>query len=295
MLAKAAAFGKQSKLRKKSNGFQMLCMMCALRCEADPFIQKWKLKKVDEESIFPIYKGEDTLLIISGIGKIQAASAVSFLKGRFQIPYFAAWLNVGIGGQKKGNIGSGILAHLIWDSTTQKKYFPSVVFAPPFPLATVYSVDSVEIHYHQDGVYEMEAAGFYGACSRFALFELIHCCKIISDNEEHSVKNLDEKKVRELIEQQYNAIENLVFTLKDISNKLFSRCSFAEELPFFLSRWRFTQTQKFQLENFLQRYKACYPNSKLDISLFKECKNAKDLFNCMGKVIDKADFGVKSV
>ena len=55
----------------------MIYYCMAFYPEARPFIRKLKLKKCAAESHFQIFENEDVRLILTGIGEVQAAAAVS--------------------------------------------------------------------------------------------------------------------------------------------------------------------------------------------------------------------------
>ena len=76
------------------------CWVIALRAEAIPIIEAFKMKILDNQSLFPIYANETTghALIISGVGSIKSAAAATFLKNYLQIKNYTAWINLGIAG-----------------------------------------------------------------------------------------------------------------------------------------------------------------------------------------------------
>ena len=60
----------------------MTGLIMATRIEADPFIQGLKLEKM-ENSFFHVYSNDDVTLIISGIGKTNAAMATTYMISTF--------------------------------------------------------------------------------------------------------------------------------------------------------------------------------------------------------------------
>ena len=102
-IEKSDGKGKSSLLINKEKmlggGFEFsICWVIALPSEARPIISAFKLTKTDDEAVFPIYKNEvaGQLLIISGIGQMNAAAATSYICGRFNVPAWVAWINIGI-------------------------------------------------------------------------------------------------------------------------------------------------------------------------------------------------------
>ena len=58
-----------------------VCIEVALKAEATPLIEAFKLKPLSGNPLFPIYENDEIKLIISGVGKIKAGAACSYLAG----------------------------------------------------------------------------------------------------------------------------------------------------------------------------------------------------------------------
>ena len=88
---------KQKKQAK--NQFSIRWVM-ALKQEAQPIIEYYKMKLLEGNNIFPIYKNYDQShwLIISGIGRDNSASATSYLYERSNSSKYTSWINLGIAG-----------------------------------------------------------------------------------------------------------------------------------------------------------------------------------------------------
>ena len=96
--------------KEKKNGRELdftVCWVIALLSEAKPIISALKLTRTDNEAAFPIYKNDvlGHLMIISGIGQNNAAGATSYICGRYDVPAWAAWINIGIAGYAEGPLG----------------------------------------------------------------------------------------------------------------------------------------------------------------------------------------------
>lgn len=234
----------------------MLLIVCALNCEAVPLITLFRLKPYPHPTPFPLYHQGGTFLIISGVGKILAAAATSYLYALTKAQSNQVWLNIGIAGHPSWEIGTGCLAHQVIDQGTKRRYYPSFVTKFPCPTAPLLTVERPEIDYAQETLYDMEAAGFYPIASRFSITELIHCYKIVSDNKHSSAKELNPTIVQQLIQTQCHEIQQLTTTLKELGQKLDSLECTEESLALFLCRWHFTTTQIFQLKRLLQRCQA---------------------------------------
>lgn len=231
----------------------MIGIVCALKCEAKPLIENFSLKGYQKPAPYPLYYNEDMYLIISGIGKISAASATAYL---FGLTSCTGWLNVGIGGHRNWPPGVGAFAHQILDRGNNRTYYPSFSWKIREKTTSVFTVDQVETFFEDEGIYEMEAAGFCSAAFRFSTAELIHCYKVVSDNLFVEAKP-DKRLAKELIERNMGDIEKVIRKMQEITSNLSD-----STIPF-LEKWHFTVTQKYQLTRFLQRWQACYPHKNV--------------------------------
>lgn len=256
----------------------MLFLVCALPCEAKPLIAHFKLKKNLQSTVFPIYSSDAISLVISGVGKIHAAAAASYLYLTQGAPE-VAWLNIGVSGHAHFAIGTGFLAHQIIDGGNLKSYYPAFVFEKHSPTAKVITVDQPEVLYATDALYDMEAAGFYATTSRFATVEMIHCYKIISDNRDQSPFRINAKFVEELVQAQLSTLEKIFSALQQISYELTHLQHLPPVYDQCLQNWHFTTTQKHQLQVLLKKMQACCPNSELSVldDQSLACSRAADL------------------
>ena len=78
----------------------MIHIFCALFCEAQPLIQHFKLTELKQFDLFRIYQSEDKeiSLTIAGVGKLNAASAVSYHYACINTNSSDIWLNIGVAG-----------------------------------------------------------------------------------------------------------------------------------------------------------------------------------------------------
>ena len=235
-------------------------LVVALRAEAQPIIEHLRLSPVDRGAPFRVFLSVDerVALAISGSGRVAAGSAVEHLAGYGDD---AGWLNVGIAGHGHRPLGSVVLAHRIRNRNGGRTWYPPLVFEPPCPTATVQTVDRACTDFPTDDVYDMEAAGFYGAAARYASHELVHCLKVISDNRDHSAARLTRKRVGELVGNNMTVIHRLVEALAALSSE--KRCRHVEPvgLEAILGATHFTVTQQRQLRRALRRWSVLCPGT----------------------------------
>ena len=154
----------------------MQLISTALEIEAKPLINFYKLKKTNYSS-FDIWENENKKLIITGVGKLRAAIAISYLFGLSK--NVTSFLNLGICGHKNLEIGTLVFPHKIKDSANGKNIiYPSILFenlpCDTFPLMTV---DSPCSEYENDYCYDMEAFGFFTAAVKFLPIDLVYSLK----------------------------------------------------------------------------------------------------------------------
>jgi adenosylhomocysteine nucleosidase len=226
----------------------------ALPCEAKPLVEHFKLKKDTAVQPFAVYSNQDICLTVTGLGKSAMAAGVAYTQALFASAEHPVLVNIGIAGHKNHAVGSLFLIDKITDADNKKSYYPPLVFSPPCATANVQTVSRPQLVYDQQYLCDMEASAFYETAVRFSTGELIHCLKVISDNESSPVENIQPKQVASLIAAQVATIEILLAELSRLAAlvavpepKLF------EEL---IQRYHFTASEQGQLKNRLSRWAA---------------------------------------
>ncbi len=263
----------------------MLTIVTALSCEARPLVDYFKLKATLSDSPFPIYQREKVTLIVSGVGKVNAALAVGYIQAKLNLES-GVWLNVGIAGHQTLAVGTPLLAHKVIDSGTGRAYYPTFLKSASVKTDTIYTVEHPEKSFGEKHVYEMEAAGFMQAALRFSSSELVHCYKIISDNLE-STAFLAAKEVQALLTEHCREIQQFADTLQIFREKIFEATTPSEE-PF-LSQWHFTNTQRHQLRRLLNRW-ASLESQPFSIESVSHLANTSDLLYHLEQEINALPF-----
>ena len=140
----------------------MINLVIALDCEAKPLIDRFDLKR-QQEHVYPLYTSDNIQLIVSGVGKLNAATATGYLAGLTKEP--AAWLNIGIAGHKKHGIGNSYLTHKIIDKHSDRCWYPAFTFKSSIATDTLCTFENAVTEYHDDLLHDMEASAFYQAAS----------------------------------------------------------------------------------------------------------------------------------
>ena len=197
----------------------MIRFVVALPAEARPLIDHYRLRRRQPAGPFPIYETGSIALIVSGAGKIAAASASGYLQALRHDEPHACWLNVGLAGHKTRAVGDAILAQRITDRATSRSWRPPLCFQPPCDLGDVLTVDAPEYTFAEPACYDMEASGFCQTAGRFSVAQLVHCLKVISDNATHAPGRVDARTAQQLITGQLGVIDRLVQELSLLSAK----------------------------------------------------------------------------
>jgi adenosylhomocysteine nucleosidase len=200
----------------------MLRFVVALQAEARPLVERFGMEAVDEGP-FPVYRGQDGWLIVSGQGKAAAAAATAYLHLLSGAAMARAWLNVGLGGHSRRPLGEGVIAHKISDGASGASWYPQLVIDAPRPTGPILTVERVDEEYSLPWVYESEAAGFFSTACRFSVAELVHCYKVISDNSDATLdRRTSSAAVEDLISGNLEGIAAFAAGLAGLARDLAS-------------------------------------------------------------------------
>ena len=233
----------------------MINFVLALQAEARPVIDHLKLKKLQTWQPFPIYASDNYRLVISGTGKCNSAAATAWLASlqiRPTSQQNTVWVNIGIAGHKERSLGDAMCCHKITDESTQRSWYP-VQIKSPLKSSNILTHDRICTNYSDDSLHDMEASGFYSSALRFTTAELAQCVKIVSDNSNNSIENIDKDTAQRLVNGNLQELIYFSEALKELS---------LEHLPIdtqslmqsITGKWKFTVTQQRQLERLLQRH-----------------------------------------
>src|SRR5581483_8377565 len=124
----------------------MLRFVVALQSEARPLVERLGMKPFGEGP-FPLYRGDEAWLIVSGHGKAASAAATAYLHLTAGGELGRVWLNVGLGGHGQRTLGEGVVAHKISDAASGAAWYPQLVIDSPSPTVPVLTVERVEEEY----------------------------------------------------------------------------------------------------------------------------------------------------
>ncbi len=225
----------------------------ALECEAKPLVNFFSLKKESENQHFSIYKNEQIILTVTGIGKIAMAGALAYSSAIYLGQTFPIILNIGIAGHKTQAIGALNLVIKIIDADSGKHYYPQLIGNswPETNQIITTSIPSTE--YKSDCLHDMEASAFYEMALRFSTNELVHCIKVVSDNENSSIDQIKPKYVIEWIANHTNQIDYIIKHLVKLRESIAP--IELEEYEDIIKKWHFTMSGSIRLQSLLKRWK----------------------------------------
>lgn len=194
----------------------MILIHCALQLEAKALIDHYKLKKEVSFKAFDFFRNKDIALVISGLGKLNAATAIGSILTRLNLKQITV-LNFGLAGAT-GEIAIGELCIInkITDHGTGINYYPDLLlksFIPSQALMTFDQPVNKKDHELQSTLVDMEASGAWLAASKFIGPENFDCLKIVADHldpkafSKTEAQNLIEKHLSTIIERIEQRIE----------------------------------------------------------------------------------------
>ncbi len=267
----------------------MLLLLVAHPAEARILIDHYRLHKLATEHCFAVYHDHDRrlALTVSGQGKTAAAAATMNLKHTIAATSADAWLNIGIAGHGKRDIGDALLVSKVVDADSGRSWYPQCTFTNTLSRDTCLTVSQPRAIY-EPCLLDMEASGFYETASRITTLELIHSLKVISDNPQHPWQQLDRRQAANLIAAIVPVIGEVVESLVNISDELHQLYAYRERLPQFIEHWHFTQTQRHTLDLLLRRWSCLKPGVD-PFDQFMPAPSARILLDAMRRELDEVD------
>ena len=184
----------------------MIYIFSAFYAEAKNIIDHYGLKKEKSPEMvrFDVFANESIRLVITGVGEINAAAAVSNIGGAYGISPDDEILNVGCGAGFSSDIcmGSIFLGNKLTEQMTGRTFYPDMLMKANFRECEIVTVARVLNEGCDSVVYDMEAAAIYQAAAFFVGPHRMHFIKLVSDAGER----IDQSKITELFALQEDKI-----------------------------------------------------------------------------------------
>lgn len=167
-------------------------VVTALRQEARPLIDAFGLKQDAASRRIPVYTSADTLLVISGIGKLYAGIATTHALHLAGNTDSCQIVNVGICGAVVDQIGLGeaVIANKIWDHASGREFFPDLLINHSLQEASLGTFDEPVTTASRPmlacDIVDMEASGVFQAAHLFVSPHQMLFLKVATDYLEFS-------------------------------------------------------------------------------------------------------------
>ncbi len=268
----------------------MINIFCALPAEAEAIVQHYQLNELKQFGLYRLYQSRDKKinLTITGIGKLNAAAAVSYHHACLASCAADIWLNIGVAGHADIAIGEARLVHKIVDKQNAACWYPQILFDTSCKSAPLISLNNPSTDYTTD-LYDMEAAGFYQMAIRIGTAELIHCLKIISDNRCTPTTTVNADRVKKLIAAHITTIDAIIDALLPLADEVASINSESEHYQAFIKQWHFTQSERIQLLRLLRCWSLRRPDQCIMQSI-AALKTGKQVLTALQKITTDTNF-----
>jgi len=257
--------------------------------EAKALVKMLELERHHASSEFVEYSNSNKLhLLVSGIGKEAITEGVTYLSEQqaSDSGEIRAWLNIGIAGHRDASLGSAWLGNKITDHSSGTNAYPPQLIEG-VEVGSVVTVDAPENSYPLDAAYEMEASAFYAEATKYSTAEMVQVFKVISDNLENPINEIDIRSVPSLIAAQAPQILILIERMSTIASQHNSN----QRLPGYFfeicSKIHLTVNQKLQLRRLCQRYKALGLDKELGSVAGLKASDARKLIQQLTERIDR--------
>ena len=224
----------------------------ALQTEARPLIERLKLKKRNGTHPFSVFENEIHRLVISGIGRIQAAAATGFLLGQQDVRPQAI-LNLGIAGHGSLDMGTAFLANRIFHSQEKEIHYPPAVLESKISKSGLQTMDAPEKDYPEPIGYDMEAHAVCSIAFKSVTRELVQVIKVVSDNPSTPLTEFDPKLVTDLLFENLSIVQEISEQLEALKHEISMDPDILVIQEEMKANFHLTATQSHQLEKLLQQ------------------------------------------
>jgi adenosylhomocysteine nucleosidase len=234
----------------------VLNLIAALDCEAKPLVARLRLHRRDDCRAFKVFEGDNLRLLISGTGKLAAATATAYAvqlseNSAASSGDAAMFLNFGVAGHASAPIGSTLVANAVLDAGSGQRWYPAQMFSLPCSTTSITTFDAPNFDYSQPGGYDMELSGMLSSAMYWTTIELVQSVKIVSDNRPRKNGLISADTASTLIEAGLPVIEHMITHLLAIqeNNHVIDDLSWLQHL---YSRFRFSTYQRLALRKLLK-------------------------------------------
>ena len=280
--------------QKILNSNMSIRWVVALKVEAEIILDEYNMNFDPEFTLFQVFRNFEKTrwLILSGIGRHNAAAATTYLCMISDASRSTSWINLGIAGSGKGHYGDLCLVNKISNNDSSNTY-PATMPKVTFHKMNLFTSDVPLTDYTLHELIDMEGSAFYDITNKLSGREFICLMKVISDGPNNDIEDLNKFKIRELINLNIANIKTIVSYYEKLSMDQYQIIQQPKILSEILSQWHFSVSQKHQLENLIKRINTLSKDEEI-IKLIKDCKNSRSVItNLEAKILNtKVDWSL---
>lgn len=196
----------------------MIYFIVALKEEAKPLIEYYKLKKDLNYHKFEVFSNNNYLLIITKVGILNCIFALSNFFSNKIINDEDLCINVGIMGSSKYKIKDKVLINKIESDYYDNIFYPDILFKHNYYTDSIISCNKVIKNLN--GNYDMESFGIFYVLRKYFNCDRMIYFKIVSDN----LNNVDiniKQLINSIIDDLNYLIEVNRINNHNMNNELF--------------------------------------------------------------------------
>ena len=246
----------------------------AFKGEAQPLIDFYQLAKV-EDAPYPIFRNDQHSLVISGLGRDRAVSATNALHQVTNKPNLG-WMNLGIAGHGSLGFGEAFIAGKIIEDSKEESFYPPQIFEHSFAVSCLQTCSKPCLNYQPNLGYDMEAHAFYRTACQFSIRELVQVIKLVSDNPDHDLNQVNPKEVPAMMETRLKEIDALVKQIDTTGLTMQSDEEVNKICEKIQSVHSFSVTHGHQLHDLLRQAKSLEVNLDEIEEIITKASNARD-------------------
>ncbi|MDC1375750.1 hypothetical protein N8311_01485 [bacterium] len=253
----------------------------ALKEEAEIILDEYNMNLDSEFTLFQVFRNlaKTRWLVLSGIGRHNAAAATTYLYVISNASRSTSWINLGIAGSGKGHYGDLCLVNKISNNNFSNTY-PANMPNVTFEKMKLFTSDVPIVNYTLHELIDMEGSAFYDVTNKISVRELICLIKVISDGPGNSIKDLNKLKIKKLIKLNITNIKTIVSYYENLSANEFKITNKPRIFSKISSQWHFTVSQKYKLNNLIRRINTLTKDEEI-IELIKDCKNSRSVITTL--------------
>ena len=263
-----------------------MIFVIALNAEAGPIIDLLKLKRSDDKQPYPLFSKEPYHLIVTGIGKSNARKATAFLVERFA-KQNQPWINFGMAGHGKMEVGECFLANRIFDQQGEKTFFPPQLLKTDFPSSALMTCSTPVDDYPEPIGYDMEASAFCSTALQASTRELIQVVKVVSDNPKQPLDSFDRAKASSLIAKGVPSLLSFASKLDDLAKEITPSAQLLSVIREALCLQSFSETQGHQVRKLITHCHALGLPPGYAIEFLQKASSAKQAISNLHSALEQ--------